>query len=358
MRIGRRGWHRLEGIVAGVACLVAGAALCGWCGLLGHATAQSGQAPANPSALATEAAGRPAAYIYGSQVITRGMLGEYLIARQGSERLELLVNKMIIDQECQKRGVQVTAAEIEASLADDLKGMGGLKQSEFVNNVLKRYSKTLYEWKEDVIRPRLQLTKLCKDQVKVEDEDLQHAFEAHYGEKVHCKLIMWPPSPENLRNAQDVWAKIRDNDAEFDRVAKMQASPQLANKAGEIEPFGHFTTGNAQLEKAAFGLKPGEVSEIIQAPEGYVVIKLLNRVPPDTSKKLAEVREALSKEVYDKKLQATIPQYFARLRAAANPKLLLQKAYVNEEEWLRDIGEQLSDSPSASAPRHMTPQGN
>jgi hypothetical protein len=338
--------------------LAAAASLCGWCGLLGQATAQSGSGGATQATQASDAANRPVAYIYGSQVITRGMLGEYLIARQGSERLDLLVNKMIIEEECKKRGIQVTAAEVEASLADDLKGMGVMSQKDFVNQVLKRYSKTLYEWKEDVIRPRLQLTKLCKDQVKVEEVDLQHAFEAHYGEKVKCQLIMWPNDEASRRNAFEVYPKIHDSEAEFDRVATSQASPKLAGTAGKIEPFGRYTTGNEELEKAAFNLKKGQVSQIIGAPEGYVVLKLLDRVPADATKKLADVREALSKEVYEKKLQAEIPVYFGNLRKAAHPTLLLQKPYVNEEEWLRDIGEQLSESPSAVAPTHMPPQGN
>jgi hypothetical protein len=352
MRIGRRGWYRLEGAVAGIACVAAAASLCGWSGFLGRATAQV------VAASASDYATRPVAYIYGSQVVTRAMLGEYLIARQGSERLDLLVNKMIIDQECKKRGIQVTAAEVEDSLAQDLKGMGGLNQKDFVTNILKRYQKTLYEWKEDVIRPRLELTKLCKDQVKVEEEDLQHAFEAHYGEKVHCKLIMWPRDATNLRNAKEVYAAIHDSDAEFDRVAKTQASRELATQAGQIAPFGRYTTGNEALEKATFALKPGEITQIIEAPEGYVVVKLLDCIPPDPTKKLADVREELSKEVYEKKLQMEIPVYFATLRKAAAPNLLLAKPYVNEEDWLRDIGRELSDSPSAMAPTHMPPQGN
>src|SRR5262249_62075072 len=103
---------------------------------------------------------RVVAYIYGSMPITREDRGEYLIARHGTDKLELLVNKKIIDVACQKRGVDVTEAEVEAAIEEDLKSLNGIKRQDFIDKVLKQYGKTLYEWKEDVIRPRLLLLKL------------------------------------------------------------------------------------------------------------------------------------------------------------------------------------------------------
>ena len=58
--------------------------------------------------------------------------------------------------------------------------------------LISTYRKNLYEWKEDVVRPKLLLGKLCHDRVRVKDVDVRHAFEAHYGEKVQCRIILWP----------------------------------------------------------------------------------------------------------------------------------------------------------------------
>ena len=132
---------------------------------------------------------RVVAYLYDTTPVTREELGEYLIARMGKERLGNLVNKRIIEHECQRRGVEVTAAEVEADLAETLKGLA-VNRSDFVTTILKPYNKTLYEWKEDVIKPRLLLSKLCRDRVQVTSEDLQKAFEAYHGEKLECQLIM------------------------------------------------------------------------------------------------------------------------------------------------------------------------
>src|SRR5262249_3544685 len=122
----------------------------------------SATAPASfPGSPPSDNANRWVAVIYGNIPITREELAEYLIERN-SDKLELLVNKKIIEHACQLKGLEVTQAEVDAALAEDLKGMNVTLEI-FVNRVLKNYRKTLMEWKQDVIRPKLQMTKLCRD---------------------------------------------------------------------------------------------------------------------------------------------------------------------------------------------------
>src|SRR5262249_13694689 len=86
------------------------------------------EAPAQPAPPPTPAqapgnAQQVVAYIYGNVPITREMLGEYLIARMGAQRLDNLINKAIIDHECRTRGIEVSAAEVEAGLEQDLQSL-------------------------------------------------------------------------------------------------------------------------------------------------------------------------------------------------------------------------------------------
>src|SRR5262245_35483491 len=120
---------------------LSGAGLCG-------ATALGfwlGQGAPLPSALAQPPAALPpttaqpgdygqrvVAYIYGSVPITRQDLGEYLIERQGVDRLDLLINKKIIEHACAKQGIIVSPAEVEQALQEDLKSIG-VDQKGFVN---------------------------------------------------------------------------------------------------------------------------------------------------------------------------------------------------------------------------------
>ena len=75
------------------------------------------------AASASDYGQRPVAFLHDNEAVTREQLGEYLIARFGAEKLPLLINKIIIEEACRAKGIDVTAAEIEASLAEDLSSM-------------------------------------------------------------------------------------------------------------------------------------------------------------------------------------------------------------------------------------------
>ena len=229
--------------------------------------------------------------------------------------------------------------------------------NDFVNQILKkRFNKTLYEWREDVVRPKLLMAKLCRDRVKITAEDVQKGFEAYYGEKVECRIIMWPA--DEKRAADKQYAEIRKSDEEFDRAARTQGNSTLASAGGRMSPFGRNTTGSEALERAAFSLRPGELSELIGTPEGYIVVKCVKRIPPDTSKKFEDVRATLEKEIFDKKLALEVPKVFAEMRKEAAPNLFLKK-FTTEEDLVREVEKDLATVPGlpgrASA---KAPQGN
>jgi parvulin-like peptidyl-prolyl isomerase len=297
---------------------------------------------------------RVVAYI-GNEPVTREQLGEYLITRYGAERLELMVNKMIIDRACQERHLDVTAAEVEAELAKNLEGMK-INQTEFVNKVLKSYKKNLTEWKEDVIRPKLQLDKMCRNRVKYTEEDVRSAFEAYYGEKVECRIIMWPK--EEKQRVLKEYAKYRDSEDEFANAAKHQASSQLAAVGGKLPPIGRNTTGDPEFEKVAFRLQAGEVSEILETQEGVVIVKCDRRIPADTTANPQAVRPVLIKEIIEKKVVQEIPIMFKELRDQAKPKLILQDPH-RPEDLAETVKELLPNGGFTNTPRAgMAPHGN
>src|SRR5262249_12019871 len=338
---GGAGWRRLA---TGLGVLGLMAFAYGW----GRYVASS-RAEAAPQVKAPPAAGQPAvqdlsadyarrwvAVIHGNVPITREDFGEYLIVRQ-SDKLELFVNKRIIEHACRQRGIDVTDAEVEAALVEDLKGMN-VSLKDFVDKVLKKYNKTLFEWREDVIRPRLAMTKLCHGRVQVTEDDYKKAFEAYYGEKIECRIILFPTGEE--KHALQMYADIRKSDEDFDRIAKQQASPTLAATGGRITPIGRNTTGNDELEKEAFSLQPGEVSRLVGTPEGTVVLKCVRRIPADANKKLETEKPALEKEIRDKKMQLEIPKLFKELQDQAQAKLFIKKQ-LSQEDLERDVKREL-----------------
>jgi hypothetical protein len=167
-------------------------------------------------------------------------------------------------------------------------------------------------------------------------------------------MILWPRSEQS--HVFMLYPKIRDSEEEFDRVSKQQADPKLAASGGKIAPFGRYTTGNEEMETAAFKLKDGEISQVIETPQGLVVIKCLRHVPAD-NRKLDEVREELTKDIINRKInQVEIPKLFNELRQAANPTLFLKEGET-EDELVREAQRELQmDTRKTPAP--AAPPGN
>lgn len=265
---------------------------------------------------------RVVAYVYGNVPVLREELGDFLIARGGWEKLDLLVNKKIIEVEAARRNVSVTPTEVEAGLADDLKSLG-INKEDFVKHVLPRYGKTLFEWTEDVIKPKLLLGKMCHDRVKLADDDLRKAFDNKYGERRQAKVICW--NRGDLKAAQNQWAEARKGEVEFDRIARQQADANLAGSAGLIAPVGMYPdVEDDKCTKMLFTLKQGEISQLFETPAGIMCIKCQAIVPPDKTVEFEKVRPAIEREVYEKKLAAEIPKYFGELKKVAQPNLLLK----------------------------------
>lgn len=289
------------------------------------------------------------AVMFGNIPITREDFGEYLIARH-SDKLELFVNKRIIEHSARQRGIEVTDAEVDVALTEDLKNMQ-VSLKDFVDKILKKYEKTLFEWKEDVVRPRLAMTKMCKDRIQITEDDFRKAFEAYYGEKIECRLILYPTGEE--KQALHQYADLRKSDEDFDRVAKLQASPTLAATGGRITPIGRYTTGNEELEKEAFSLQPGEISKLVGTPEGTVVLKCVGRKPADATKNLEAERPKLEKEIRDKKTQMEIPKLFKELQDQAQPKLFIRKQ-TTQADLEREVAKELQSGvvpASATGPK-------
>jgi len=312
--------------------------------------------PANAPAVPSDYSRRVVAHIYNSIPITREELGEYLIARYGAERVENFVNRRIIEEACRSKGITVTDAEVEAALTYDLKGLN-ISLADFKNKVLKAYGKTLYEWKEDVLRPKLWLAKYCRIEVKVSDEDLKIAFEGHYGEKVECRMILLPKDTAGeSRHDYDIYDKVRKSDAEFDSAATKQAFAPLAAKGGLIPPI-YRRYPEPSIEKEAFRLKPGELSKLLTLSDGSrVILKCVQHIPPDKTKRFEDERPKLYDEVTEAKITQMVPHLFKQMRDQAKPQIYMKRT-PRPEDTEQQVRRALAPPGTMAAPNAPAPTG-
>jgi hypothetical protein len=266
---------------------------------------------------------RVVAYV-NDQPVFREELGEYLIARLGADRLPFLVNRKIVEMECRKHNIVVTDEDVNYRFQQELKTFGGgvaLSEADFVNNILRRFNKTLYEWKEDVIRPKIMMEYLVRGSIKITDADVRDGFEARYGPKVECRMIVLD---KNERRVQEVWDKVKNSPEAFLKAAKEQGIPNLATAGGLVPPI-HKHFGDKGLEDAAFRLRPGEVSSPVQMKdESWVILMCERHVPENKLVRFEEERMKVHKEVEELRVAQKIPEVFKKLHDEARMVLMLR----------------------------------
>lgn len=273
---------------------------------------------------ASKSSGRVVAYLYDTVPVSREEFADYLIARVGPEKLDYMLSRKIVEMECRKHGIYATDAEVEERFQKELRSFGptALTREQFINGVLKQVKKTEYEWREDVIRPELMMKKLVRQTIKVTDKDIQEGFEARYGPRVECRMIVI--NRENNRLKTQIWEEARKSAASFMEQARKQPIPNLAAEAGKVPPI-HRHFGDKSLEDAAFALKEGEISSLIELKDGSVVMLLCEKhVPANKLVTLtAEVRTQLYEEMFDMRVAQRIPEVFREMRHFANPRPVL-----------------------------------
>jgi foldase protein PrsA len=166
------------------------------------------------------------------------------------------------------------------------------------------------QYRTDVIWPMLALKKLAGDKAEVTDEDMVKAFTRNFGPRVEVKMIML----DNHRRANDVWQKVSLNPKDFDRLARehsIDANSRAMN--GAVPPIAKYS-GNPKLEQAAFNLRPGEISGIIQYGHGSFVILKCEGFTEQIVQSIDEVREQLHTDLVEEKVQEGVATLFENLK--------------------------------------------
>jgi len=139
---------------------------------------------------------------------------------------------------------------------------------------------------------------------KITDENLKEAFGALYGETAECRHIQCA----TLQEIQQAKQRLKDGES-FEKVAReMSRNEATRAMGGKLPPFSRQMQGLPQAFKdAAFALKPGEVSDIVQAEGAFHLILLEKKNPPKVVK-FEDVKESLRTELYDRAVAATMKQ--------------------------------------------------
>lgn len=233
---------------------------------------------------------------------------QYLASKEGQKQfLERLVRRELLLQEAekQKMGERPEVAEQVAALRRDL-----------------------------MLRALLQEEVGAK--IKVEDKEIQEYFAAHpeefSGDQVRIRHIL-VRTEEEAKYVQDRLKK-----ESFEDVAKqVSLDTASASKGGDLD-YLRREQMFPDFAKAAFALKPGELSGVVRTPFGYHIIKLVDRKKGQPLT-FEQVKEQLRRRLMEERQNQRYQEWMKGLEAAAK---------ITRDDSLLPVGKPMPPAPGPS----------
>ncbi|MCI0358257.1 MAG: peptidylprolyl isomerase [Planctomycetaceae bacterium] len=258
------------------------------------------------------------AVVNGEQ-ITRADLGRECIRRYGEEVLESLVNRQLIIEACQARGVQITEKDVSDEI-DRIAARFGLDRARWLSLLQQERGFGEAQYKREVVWPMLALRRLAADNVAVSQEELKKAFDTEFGPRVRARLI----AVTSKAKADEARAKAIANPASFGELSKdYSEEPGVASSYGVIPPIRKHI-GDANLERAAFSLKPGQISEIVQVANMYYILKCEEQIQGQliASQHLAEQQKRMEEKIRENKMRIAAAKMMEQVEKAAQIEII------------------------------------
>jgi len=258
------------------------------------------------------------AAIVKGQAIPMQRLDETCVKRHGVQILEGEINRKLIEGALIHNRFQVTQADIDTEIkrAADYYGYMNLDGSPNVEawkkSVLSEDNITFEMYVHDAIWPSVALKKLVAGKVQVTDEDLRKGFDSNYGPRAEVLACVL----SSQRTAQEVWELARNNPTEqfFGELAhQYSVEPSSKSNFGKVPPLRKHG-GQPNLEKAAFDLKPGDISGIIEVSGQFVILKSQGLTTPVVTDFNA-VKDELYKDILEKKQRIAMDAHLSKMIA-------------------------------------------
>ena len=261
--------------------------------------------------------------------LTRDQLAALAVGVYGTQLLETLISQEVVRQEAVKQGLSVTQDEVatytkkraQEQLDEMARKMGAKDAADLTSRAGKSPDSldVLRKNAEAVLRPfigsQLLGRKLMARNIQVPDADLRAEFERRYGAKAKVLQIV----VRNKADAEEIIRKLKMG-ADFGQLARDVSLDAVSRRAGgEMPPLSR----GSPLGDAAFGLKPGEISDVVATPDGFHVIKLRELLSA-ADVKFESVKDKLRQEIMDRLIAEQREKWADDLLGKADIKRTLQ----------------------------------
>jgi peptidyl-prolyl cis-trans isomerase SurA len=124
--------------------------------------------------------------------------------------------------------------------------------------------------------------------------------------------------------ANDVLKQIKGG-GKFEDAAKKYSEGATAAQGGDLGVFKRGTLAK-ELEDKTFAMKAGEITDVIRAKQGYIILKVSDHqkagIPP-----MKDIEPKIQDALYFQKLQPALRAYLTKLREEAS--IFIKEGYVD-----------------------------
>jgi parvulin-like peptidyl-prolyl isomerase len=250
--------------------------------------------------------------------------------------LQRLIDNMLIEQEGKKSGTGIIIKDEEVmDVLRDIMAKQKLSMQDFLKNLAKEgnsLDSVKKEIRMQMMRARL-LRREIKSKVMVSDEEIgeyynknRQDYEGKETVRIKQLLLLIPPNADKVATAKvrngavQLHKRIMDGES-FDLLIVKYSQGPAAAQGGDVGFVGRGTI-IPEVEKVAFILPVGQISEVIESSVGFHIIQVVDKKGAGL-KPIAAVREEIKTKLEDEKLDKKFEEWIASIRAKSHIEIKL-----------------------------------
>ncbi len=260
------------------------------------------------------------------------------VAEHEKDILSDLIDTQLLLQKGDELGIDVQTEVIKR--LDDIRKSMNLQSMEDLEKAATAQGISYEEFKDNLKNDLIKRNVISKEvvsKIQITPKEAQAYYDAHkteleHPEQVHlAEILIAPkaaaaepgkeapiPTDEQMQAAQkkaeDVLAQIKGG-AKFDELARKDSDGPTAAQGGDLGIFRPGTMAK-ELETVTFAMKSGDVSNVIQTKQGYVILKVIEHqqagIPP-----YKDVENQVMDHLYMEKTDPALRTYLTKLREQA-----------------------------------------
>lgn len=262
----------------------------------------------------------------------KGKEGDALLADSRKALLNKLIDTALIDQEAKKNKISFGESEVMATVREIL-ARKNISLDDFVKG-LSAEGKSLETYKKDIREQmiRMQMVRReIKSKILVTDEEIGEFYRKHRRdyegrEAVRVKQIFlsFPKDADEAvkdklrKEAYYISDRLKKGE-QFDAIAAKYSQGTIGGDMGFIEKG---MLALPEVEKAAFDLEVGGISDVVQSRAGFHIIMITDK-KGGGGKDLEAVRGEIQAAIEEQKMEKKFEEWLETLRKKSHIEIKL-----------------------------------